>query len=75
MKKIKLKKIKYCQNLLKSTPKKNHYKKIINENCIFIKDEKAVGIYIKIDGEKLKQKFDQLMPDPETLYLNAKKVK
>lgn len=25
--------------------------------------------------EKLKQKFDQLMPDPETLYLNAKKVK
>lgn len=54
MKKIELKKLKNCNNLLKTTPKKEHYKKIIDENCIFIKDGKAVGIYIKIDFDKLK---------------------
>ena len=55
MKKINLKKIKDCKNLLKTTPKRDHYKKVINENCLFIKDNKTVGIYIKIDSKKLKQ--------------------
>jgi len=54
MKQIELKKIRYSRDLLKSTPKKEHYETLINEDCIFIKNGKKVGIYIKIDKEKLK---------------------
>lgn len=53
MKTIELKKINSCKELLKTTPKKEHYKELIKEDCIFTKDGKAVGIYIKIDNEKL----------------------
>tara|TARA_R110002153_G_C13223797_1_gene489090 strand:+ start:313 stop:1140 length:828 start_codon:yes stop_codon:yes gene_type:complete len=54
MKKINLIKINDCKDLLKTTPKKNHYNKLINEDCVFIKNGKPAGIYIKIDNEKLK---------------------
>lgn len=53
MKKINLTKIKDCKDLLKSTPKKEHFNNVINEDCIFFKDGKAVGLYIKIEDSKL----------------------
>lgn len=53
MKKIELIKIKDCGDLLKTTPKKEHYSNIINEDCVFTKNGKAVGIYIKIENKKL----------------------
>ena len=40
MKKIELKKINDCKELLKTTPKKEHYNLLINEDCIFTKDGK-----------------------------------
>jgi len=53
MKRIELVKIKDCKNLLKTTPEKKHYNKIISEDCIFTKDGKDVGIYVKVDSSKL----------------------
>lgn len=53
MKKIELIKKKSCNSLLKTTPKKNHYKSLIDEDCIFTKDGKTVGVYIKIEKKKL----------------------
>jgi hypothetical protein len=53
MRKIELKKINDCKELLKTTPKKEHYNLLINEDCVFTKEGKTVGIYIKIDNEKL----------------------
>jgi len=50
---IDLKKIRDCKDLLKTTPKKEHFDRIIHEDCAFIKDGKTVGIYIKIDKNKL----------------------
>ena len=53
MKIINLVKQKDCSDLLKTTPSKEHYNNIIDENCVFVKDGKKVGIYIKINNEKL----------------------
>ena len=53
MRKIELKKINDCKELLKTTPKKEHYNLLINEDCVFTKEGKTVGIYIKIDNEKV----------------------
>jgi len=53
LKKINLNKIKDCKELLKTTPKKEHYNKVISEDCVFVKDGKAVGVYIKIENKKL----------------------
>lgn len=54
MKKIELKKITDCKNLLKTTPKKEHYDYVIDEDVIFMKEGKAVGLYKKIEKDKLK---------------------
>lgn len=48
MKTFELIKIKDCSNLIKQTPEKCHYNKIISEDTIFTKNGKKVGIYIKI---------------------------
>jgi len=55
MKKINLNKIKDCSNFLKKTPERNHYNNIIREDCIFYKENKPVGIYIKINNQDLKK--------------------
>lgn len=53
MKTIELIKTKDCSNLIKKSPTKNDYNKVINEDCIFIKNNKPVGIYLKIKSDKL----------------------
>lgn len=51
MKTFELKKIRNCDNLIKQTPLKEHYDLVINEDTIFTKDGKNVGLYIKIDKQ------------------------
>lgn len=41
-------KIKNCEDLIKQTPCKSHYNKLISEDTIFTKNGKKVGIYVKI---------------------------
>lgn len=53
MKTIELIKIKDCNDLIKKSPTKNDYNKIINEDCIFTKNNKQVGIYLKINNDML----------------------
>lgn len=53
MKTIELIKIKDCNDLIKKSPTKNDYNKIINEDCIFTKNNKQVGIYLKIKNDML----------------------
>jgi hypothetical protein len=48
MKVFELEKIKNCDDLIKKTPTKEHYNKVISEDTIFTKNGKKVGIYIKI---------------------------
>ena len=48
MKVLELEKIKNCDDLIKQTPKKEHYNKVISEDTVFTKNGKKVGIYIKI---------------------------
>jgi hypothetical protein len=48
MKTFELVKIRDCGDLIKQTPKKEHYQTLIDEDTKFIKDGKVVGIYIKI---------------------------
>jgi len=48
MKAFELTKIRSCDDLIKQTPKKEHYSLIINEDTLFTKNGKAVGLYIKI---------------------------
>lgn len=48
MKIFELVKIKDCSSLIKKTPEKCDYNKLISENTIFTKNGKKVGIYIKI---------------------------
>ena len=48
MKTFELVKIKNCDDLIKQTPEKSHYDKLISEDTIFTKNGKKVGIYIKI---------------------------
>jgi hypothetical protein len=48
MKTFELVKIKNCDDLIKQTPDKSHYEKLISEDTIFTKNGKKVGIYIKI---------------------------
>lgn len=48
MNEIELVKIKNCDYLIKQTPIKEHYNKLINEDTVFYKDGVTVGIYIKI---------------------------
>lgn len=50
MNKIDLVKIKNCDNLIKQTPQKSDFNYVINEDTIFYKDNKPVGLYIKIDN-------------------------
>lgn len=49
MKIFELNKIKNCDNLIKQTPKKSDYNILINENTIFYKNNRAAGLYIKIE--------------------------
>lgn len=53
MKTIELIKIKDCSDLIKKSPTKNDYNKVINEDCLFIKNNKPVGIYLKIKNDML----------------------
>lgn len=48
MKTFELVKIKNCDNLIKQTPTKEHYSRVISEDTLFTKNGKKVGIYIKI---------------------------
>ena len=48
MKVFELEKIKNCDALIKQTPTKEHYNKVISEDTVFTKNGKKVGIYIKI---------------------------
>ena len=54
MRRIELEKVRDCGALLKTTPKKEHYSQVIDEDCIFTKNGLAVGVYIKIERSKLK---------------------
>lgn len=48
MKTFELVKTKSCDNLIKQTPTKEHYSKVISQDTIFTKNGKKVGIYTKI---------------------------
>ena len=48
MKTFELVKIKNCEDLIKQTPCKSHYNKVLSEDTIFTKNGKKVGIYIKV---------------------------
>jgi hypothetical protein len=54
MKTFELNKIRSCDDLIKQTPKKEHYSLIINENTLFTKNGEAVGLYIKIASNQSK---------------------
>lgn len=54
MKTFELTKIRSCDDLIKQTPKKEHYSLIINEDTLFTKNGQAVGLYIKIGAEQSK---------------------
>lgn len=54
LRKVDLIKIKKCDELLKKTPSKSDYSEVISEDCLFYKDGKAVGLYIKISGKELR---------------------
>ena len=54
MKTFELNKIRSCDDLIKQTPKKEHYSLIINENTLFTKNGQAVGLYIKIGSDQSK---------------------
>lgn len=49
MKIFNLNKVKNCDNLIKQTPKKGDYNFLITENTLFYKENKPVGLYIKIE--------------------------
>lgn len=49
MKTFELNKIKNCEALIKQTPTKNDYSIVIDQNTLFIKNGKVVGLYIKIE--------------------------
>jgi hypothetical protein len=49
MRVFELNKIRSCDDLIKQTPKKKDYTTLINEDTVFYKDGKKVGIYLKID--------------------------
>lgn len=53
MRKIELTKIRDCENLLKTKPKKEHYTTLIDEDCIFTKDGKNVGLYLKVKSKNI----------------------
>lgn len=55
MKIFNLNKVKNCDNLIKQTPQKGDYNIIINENTIFYKGGKQVGLYIKIEDNFIDQ--------------------
>jgi len=48
-------KIKSCDDLIKQTPKKEHYNKVISKDTVFTKNGKKVGIYIKIKDDLIKE--------------------
>jgi hypothetical protein len=54
MKAFELNKIRSCDDLIKQTPKKEHYSLIINEDTLFTKNGEAVGLYIKIASNQSK---------------------
>jgi hypothetical protein len=49
MRVFELNKIRSCDDLIKQTPKKTDYTTLINEDTVFYKDGKKVGVYLKID--------------------------
>jgi len=53
MKRFDLTKYKDCSSLLQSTPKKEHYDKIIEEDTVFYLDGECIGIYINVDKSVL----------------------
>ena len=53
MKRFDLTKYKDCSSLLQSTPKKEHYDKIIEEDTAFYLDGECIGIYINVDKKVL----------------------
>lgn len=48
MKVFELVKIKNCDDLIKETPNKSHYNKVISEDTVFTKNGVKVGVYLKI---------------------------
>ena len=48
MKTFELVKIKNCDELIKQSPSKEHYNKVITEDTVFTKNGKKVGIYMKV---------------------------
>jgi hypothetical protein len=55
MKIFNLNKVKNCDRLIKQSPKKGDYNILINENTIFYKDDKPVGLYFKIEDTFIDQ--------------------
>ena len=53
MKKYNLTKYNNCDTLLKSTPKRKHYNKVIKEDTAFYLDGQCIGIYINIEKDLL----------------------
>jgi hypothetical protein len=51
MRTIELKKIMNAEKFIKQTPSKEHYTELIREDCMFLKDGKPVGLYMKIPDE------------------------
>mgnify|MGYP003631195349 CR=1 FL=1 len=53
MRTVELKKINNSENLLKSTPLKKHYNKLITKDTKFYLNNECIGIYLNIDKEVL----------------------
>ena len=53
MKRYNLTKYKGCDNLLKTTPKAQHYKEVVKEDTMFFLNKQCIGIYINIGKELL----------------------
>jgi hypothetical protein len=53
MKIVELIKTKDCLDLINTTPNKNHYSTVINENCVIKKNGEIKGIYYKIDKKTI----------------------
>ena len=53
MKTFELNKVLSCDNLIKSTPTKDHYDTVIKSDTIFTKEGRTVGLYVKIPKSEL----------------------
>ena len=55
LKTFELIKIKDCSNLIKQTPAKSDYSILIDNDTLFTKNGKVVGIYIKVNHELISE--------------------